>query len=116
MSGAADPAFWSTRRVLVTGASGMVGSWLARWLVDAGANVAAIVCDHEPDSEFVHGGLAERVSVVNGRLEDFNAQAVAGGYGCAPLVKSPYAVTCDDVVFEIALRRLRRHIENTSVF
>ena len=32
---------WTERRVLVTGATGIVGSWLVKGLVDAGAYVAA---------------------------------------------------------------------------
>ena len=34
--------FWSTKRVLVTGATGMVGAWVTRWLVDAGALAARL--------------------------------------------------------------------------
>jgi CDP-glucose 4,6-dehydratase len=34
-----DPAFWSGRRVLVTGHTGFKGTWLARWLRALGADV-----------------------------------------------------------------------------
>ena len=44
---AVDPSAWSDRRVLVTGATGMVGSWLTRWLVEADAYVIALVPDWE---------------------------------------------------------------------
>ncbi len=33
---------WSSRRVLVTGATGMVGSWLVKDLLEAGAAVVAL--------------------------------------------------------------------------
>ena len=36
---------WSTRRVLVTGATGFVGSWLLKALVRSGAQVVALVRD-----------------------------------------------------------------------
>ncbi len=68
-----DAAFWSTRRVLVTGATGMVGSWLTRWLVESGAYVVALVPDWDPQSELIRSGVVERVAVVHGRLEDFDA-------------------------------------------
>ena len=69
----APASVWSTRRVLVTGATGMVGSWLTRWLVDQGAYVVALVADHDPQSELIRSGYLAQVSVVNGRLEDFAA-------------------------------------------
>jgi len=61
--------FWSNKRVLVTGASGMVGSWLVRWLCDAGAYVVAFVADFDPQSELIRSGYINKVNVVNGRLE-----------------------------------------------
>ena len=73
MTRTGDLSFWSQRRVLVTGATGMVGSWLTRWLVEAGAHVAALVCDWDPQSELIRSGTIGRVSVVNGRLEDADA-------------------------------------------
>jgi CDP-glucose 4,6-dehydratase len=39
MSGLPDPAFWSGRRVLVTGDTGFKGAWLALWLTELGATV-----------------------------------------------------------------------------
>ena len=64
-------ASWSTRRVLVTGATGMVGAWLTRRLVDEGATVVALVLDDDPQSELLRSRTIERVSVVSGRLEDY---------------------------------------------
>jgi CDP-glucose 4,6-dehydratase len=61
---------WSGRRALVTGATGMVGSWLVKELLDRGAHVVALVLDLDPQSELVRSGDLERVSVVSGRLED----------------------------------------------
>jgi len=62
--------FWADKRVLVTGATGLVGSWLTRTLVDADAHVVALVCEFDPQSELVRSGTLGRVVVVNGRLED----------------------------------------------
>jgi len=62
---------WAQRRVLVTGATGLVGSWLCRRLVDEGAFVAALVRDWDPQSELIRSGTVQRLAVVHGCLEDF---------------------------------------------
>ena len=71
---------WAARRVLVTGATGMVGSRLIGTLVERGATVVAFVCDRDPQSELIRSRLIERTNVMNGRLEDFAAieRAVVG--------------------------------------
>lgn len=61
---------WADRRVLVTGATGMVGSWLVKELLARGARVVGLVRDADPRSELYRSGDVERISVVNGRLED----------------------------------------------
>lgn len=66
-------SLWAERRVLVTGATGMVGSSLTRWLINQGAYVVALIADHDPQSELIRSGLISQISVVNGRLEDFAA-------------------------------------------
>jgi CDP-glucose 4,6-dehydratase len=63
--------FWSDKRVLVTGATGLVGSAMTRRLIDDGAYVVALVRDADPQSELLRSGTINRTSVVNGRLEDY---------------------------------------------
>lgn len=62
--------FWATRSVLVTGAGGFVGSWLAQALVERGATVTAILRDEPHVSNFDHLGLGGRVNVVRGSIGD----------------------------------------------
>lgn len=62
---------FSSRRVLVTGATGIVGSWLTRRLVEESAYVVALVRDDDPRSELYRSGTARRISVVTGALEDY---------------------------------------------
>ncbi len=64
---------WTGRRVFVTGATGIVGSWLVRRLLDEGAVVVALVYDWDPQTELIRSGDIERTHVVNGGLEDFGA-------------------------------------------
>ena len=63
---------WADRRVLVTGATGMVGSWVTRELVELGAFTVAFIADTDPNSELIRSGTISKVSVVNGRLERYD--------------------------------------------
>ena len=62
---------WADRRVFVTGATGIVGSWLVKRLVATGAYVVVLVRDWDPQSELVRSGDILRTNVVNGCLEDY---------------------------------------------
>jgi CDP-glucose 4,6-dehydratase len=64
------PGFWRERRVFVTGATGIVGSWLVRELLGAGAHVAVLVRDADPQSELLRSGDLQRCTVFNGSVED----------------------------------------------
>lgn len=66
------PFDWSGRRVLVTGATGIVGSWLCDELVQLGAYVVAFVQDDDPRSRFYTDGIFKHCSVVNGDLARFS--------------------------------------------
>jgi CDP-glucose 4,6-dehydratase len=63
--------YWEGKRVFVTGATGVVGSWLVKELLAEGANVVALVRDADPQSELYRSGDVSKVTVVNGVLEDF---------------------------------------------
>nr|WP_320132882.1 NAD-dependent epimerase/dehydratase family protein [uncultured Holophaga sp.] len=65
--------FWTERRVLVTGATGLVGSWLVKRLLKEGAQVACLVRDLDPQTELIRSGDVQRCSVVSGCLEDYSA-------------------------------------------
>jgi CDP-glucose 4,6-dehydratase len=60
---------WKQSRVFVTGATGVVGSWLVKRLVHEGAYVVALIRDWDPQSELIRSGDVSRISVINGRLE-----------------------------------------------
>lgn len=73
MEGVVTVAYWADKRVLVTGATGLVGSWVTRRLVAEGTYVACLVRDPDPQSELFRSGLVAKTTVVAGRLEDYNA-------------------------------------------
>ncbi|RJO68877.1 MAG: NAD-dependent epimerase/dehydratase family protein [Myxococcales bacterium] len=67
---AAKAAFWRDRPVFVTGATGLLGSYLVRRLVESEAEVVALMRDWVPQSELVHSGLLDRLRVVRGDVRD----------------------------------------------
>jgi CDP-glucose 4,6-dehydratase len=95
--------FWRGKRVLVTGAGGFVGSWLANRLVELDAEVTVIVRDQLGGSNFELLGLPQRVNVVTGSITELAlvqrtinehevsvcfhlaAQAIVGVAGRSPL-------------------------------
>jgi CDP-glucose 4,6-dehydratase len=62
--------FWRDRPVFVTGATGLLGSWLVPELVNRGANVVVLLRDAAPRSRLVSEGWLERVTAVHGGLTD----------------------------------------------
>lgn len=65
--------FWTNKHVLVTGATGLVGSWLVRSLLQKKARVIALIRDFDPQSDLIRSQLVNQITVVNGALEDINA-------------------------------------------
>ena len=63
-------AFWLDRPTFVTGGTGLVGSWLVRRLVQAGADVVCLVRDWVPQSDLVRSHQIEQVTVVRGDVRD----------------------------------------------
>jgi len=62
--------FWRDRPTLVTGATGLLGGWLVRRLLDLEADVICLIRDWVPQSELVSAGLIERTKVVRGDIRD----------------------------------------------
>jgi len=66
--GVINNSFWLDRPTFVTGGTGLLGSWLVKNLVEAGADVICLVRDWVPQSELVRTGYIERVKVVRGDI------------------------------------------------
>ena len=63
-------SFWKDRQVLVTGATGLLGSWLVDELLRREARVTCLVRDWVPDSRLLAEGASRRANMVRGSLED----------------------------------------------
>ncbi len=63
--------FWRERPVLVTGCTGLLGSWLTQALVAAGAEVVGLIRDEVPQSQLVRSGTIHQIRVVRGDVTDY---------------------------------------------
>ncbi|MGE5263678.1 MAG: NAD-dependent epimerase/dehydratase family protein, partial [Acidobacteriota bacterium] len=61
---------WKNHNVMVTGATGLLGSWLVDELLERGANVTCLIRDWVPASKLVVSKSIERTNIVRGELED----------------------------------------------
>jgi CDP-glucose 4,6-dehydratase len=69
VEGVVDRA-WQGRRVLVTGAAGLLGSWLTETLLERGATVVCLMRDWVPLSRLIAQGIARETIIVQGELEN----------------------------------------------
>lgn len=65
-----NESFWCDRPTFVTGATGLLGSWLVRRLIELRADVVCLVRDWIPQSEMMRTYLIEKVKVVRGDVRD----------------------------------------------
>lgn len=63
-------SFWQDRSTLVTGATGLLGSWLSRRLLGLGADVVCLIRDWVPQSELVSTRLIEQMKIIRGDVRD----------------------------------------------
>lgn len=63
--------FWNRRNVFVTGATGLLGSWMTEELLKRGANVTCLIRDWVAESRLVNSDAIKQINVVRGELEDY---------------------------------------------
>ncbi len=62
--------FWQDRPVFVTGATGLLGSWLVTELLKHQADVVCLLRDHVPQADLLRTGNLNRVRAVYGDIRD----------------------------------------------
>jgi hypothetical protein len=85
--------FWARRRVFLTGCTGLLGGRVAAALVEAGADVSALIRERAVDGFFFDRNLHAAVKVVRGRIED------------RPRLETSLAIHEPDVIFHLAKPR-----------
>lgn len=63
--------FWKNRNILVTGCTGLLGSWLTKSLSEKEANVIGLIRDLVPKSNLNWSGFGNRIITVRGEIEDY---------------------------------------------
>lgn len=73
--------YWKYKNVFVTGVTGFLGSWLVKYLVDAGANVTGLIRDIVPQSNLYRSGYVNKINIVRGELENYSIlERILGEY------------------------------------
>jgi CDP-glucose 4,6-dehydratase len=67
--------YWRDRRVLITGATGLVGGWVLDRLLGLGADPICVVRDEVPTSRSIQENILCRSTQVRGELEDYTLLA-----------------------------------------
>ncbi|MHA1185418.1 MAG: GDP-mannose 4,6-dehydratase [Candidatus Heimdallarchaeota archaeon] len=63
--------YWQDRNVLITGCTGFLGGHLTKLLVNQDTNVVGLVRDRVPRADLFREGLYNKITVVNGCIEDY---------------------------------------------
>ncbi|WP_321419181.1 GDP-mannose 4,6-dehydratase [uncultured Methanomethylovorans sp.] len=64
---------WKDTSVLVTGCTGLLGSWMCKELVNRKANVVGLIRDWVPRSVLINDMFINKMNVVRGDVTDFQA-------------------------------------------
>jgi CDP-glucose 4,6-dehydratase len=94
---AIDPAFWSGKRVFLTGHTGFKGSWLALWLTKLGAHVTGYSL--APNTQPNHFDAIDLGSIVDSHIGDIRDLET---------LRSAMVTAKPDVVFHLAAQPLVR--------
>ncbi len=65
-----NPEYWRGKSVLVTGATGFLGGWIVRRLLDYGSTVIVVVRGERPESQYHLDNLAPRCVEYRGSVHD----------------------------------------------
>ena len=63
--------YWKNKNVFITGATGFLGSWLTKYLLEENSNITALVRDWIPKSKLISDDSINKINIVRGNIEDY---------------------------------------------
>lgn len=66
-----NKTFWQNRNVFITGCTGLLGSWMVKYLVGSNANVTGLIRDWVPKSKLITDDSINKINIIRGQIEDF---------------------------------------------
>ena len=63
--------YWKNKNVFITGATGFLGSWLTKYLLEENSNITALVRDWVPKSKLFSDDSFSKINIVRGNIEDY---------------------------------------------
>jgi len=63
--------YWKNKNVFITGATGFLGSWLTKYLLERNSNITALVRDWVPKSKLISDNSINKINIVRGNIEDY---------------------------------------------
>ncbi len=62
--------YWLDKRVLITGCTGVLGSWMTKHLLAHGADVVGLIRDWVPQSNLMLSETVDQIKIVRGDIQD----------------------------------------------
>jgi CDP-glucose 4,6-dehydratase len=63
--------YWRNKNIFITGATGFLGSWLTKYLLEENSNITALVRDWVPGSDLINNKIIDKVNIIRGNVEDY---------------------------------------------
>ena len=63
--------YWKNKNVFITGATGFLGSWLTKYLLEKKSNISALIRDWVPKSKLIFDNSLNKINIVRGEIEDY---------------------------------------------
>ena len=63
--------YWKNKNVFITGATGFLGSWLTKYLLEENSNITVLARDWVPYSKLYTDNLNKKINIVQGEIENY---------------------------------------------
>ena len=63
--------YWKNKNIFITGATGFLGSWLTKYLLEENSNITALVRDWVPKSKLISDDSINKINIIRGNIEDY---------------------------------------------